>query len=63
MRVFYESLQSDFTELCDQYVTVISSILDWETCTWDVREKIPYAYLDYWAVAIESLEHRCIEIL
>ena len=28
MKVLYESLLSDFTELCDQYGTVISSILD-----------------------------------
>ena len=43
MEVLYESLQSDFTELCDQYGTVISSILDWEASTWDVHEKIPMA--------------------
>ena len=28
MKVLYESLQSDFTELCDQYGTIMSSILE-----------------------------------
>ena len=43
MKVLYESLQTDFTELCDQYGTVMSSILEKHVPEMRMRKSLYHA--------------------